>query len=39
MSNPFFKNAGPFKISEIIKSQKININIPPEDKEIYDIKD
>ena len=39
MSNPFFKNTGPLKISEIIKT--LNIDIMPLDKdfEIFDIKD
>ncbi len=39
MSNPFFKNYGPFKISKIIKALNININKPFEDNEIHDIKD
>ncbi len=39
MPNPFFKNHGPIKISEIIKSLNININTLNNDKEIYDIKD
>ena len=39
MSNPFFKNNGPYKISEIIKSLNINTGETYKDKEIYDIKD
>ncbi len=39
MFNPFFKNHGPIKISEIIKLLNININNKYEDKEIQDIKD
>ena len=39
MSNPFFKNYGPYKISEIIKSLNINIFEKYEDKEIHDIRD
>ncbi len=39
MFNPFFKNHGPIKISEIIKSLNININNKYEDIEIQDIKD
>ena len=39
MSNPFFKNYGPLKISEIIKSLNINVAEAYKDKEIYDIKD
>jgi len=39
MLNPFFKNQGPFKISEVIKSLNLNINDLQKDKEIHDIKD
>ena len=39
MSNPFFKNYGPYKIYEIIKSLNINTVKTYKDKEIYDIKD
>ena len=39
MSNPFFKNHGPIKISEIIKLLHININDQYKDQEIQDIKD
>ena len=39
MSNPFFKNHGPFKISEIIKFLILNINNLNKDQEINDIKD
>ena len=39
MFNPFFKNHGPIKISEIIKLLNININNQHKDKEIQDIKD
>ena len=39
MSNPFFKNFGPLKISEIIKILDIKINLKDKDFEIHDIKD
>ena len=39
MSNPFYKNHGPLKISEIVKSFNIKINNSYLDKEINDIKD
>ena len=39
MSNPFFKNFGPLKISEIIKILDIKINLKNKDFEIYDVKD
>ena len=40
MSNPFFKNHGPFKISEILKFLNIkNKKFKKKDKEIHDIKD
>ena len=39
MSNPFFKNCGPIKISEITRSLNINAKNLSKDKEIHDIKD
>ena len=39
MSNPFFKNHGPFKLSEIFNSLNIIIDAGYKDNEIYDIKD
>ena len=39
MSNPFFINRGPFKISEIIRFLNLNIDKMDKDKEIKDIKD
>ena len=39
MPNPFFKNNGPFKISEIIKSLNLKKDNFNKDFEIYDIKD
>ena len=39
MPHPFFKNNGPFKISEIIKFLNLNIQNIDQDKQIYDIKD
>ncbi len=39
MSNPFFKNHGPLKISMIIKSLELNEYTLNKDKKIYDIKD
>ena len=39
MSNPFFKNNGPLKISEIIKSLNLKKDNLKKDFEIYDIKD
>tara|TARA_Y100000996_G_scaffold305581_1_gene242610 strand:- start:369 stop:1349 length:981 start_codon:yes stop_codon:yes gene_type:complete len=39
MSNPFFKNHGPFKITEILKFLDINSKVSFKDKEIHDIKD
>ena len=39
MSHPFFKNHGPFKISELLKALNINIKIFNNDIEINDIKD
>ena len=39
MVNPFFKNYGPFKISEVEKFLNIKINSLNKDIEIKDIKD
>ena len=40
MSNPFFKNHGPFNILEILKILKINHdNILNKKEDIYDVKD
>ena len=39
MSNPFFKNHGPLKISEVLKFLNLNINDLNPDQEIKDIKD
>ena len=39
MTNPFFKNCGPIKVSEIIRSLNINAKNSFKDKEIHDIKD
>ena len=39
MTNPFFKNHGPFKVFEIFKFLNININSSLNDKKILDIKD
>ena len=39
MSNPFFKNHGPIKITDIIKYLNLNENKLNEDQEIQDIKD
>ena len=39
MSNPFFKNNGPFYFSEIIKFLDLNIKNLEQDKQIHDIKD
>ncbi|MDA9697740.1 UDP-3-O-(3-hydroxymyristoyl)glucosamine N-acyltransferase [Candidatus Pelagibacter sp.] len=39
MSNPFFKNYGPLKLSKIINCLNININNLKKDNEINDIKD
>ncbi len=39
MSNPFFKNHGPLKISKIVKFLNLNINNLNKDTEIKDIKD
>ena len=39
MSNPFFKNNGPFKISEILGILNINTKIGNTDQSVLDIKD
>ena len=39
MSNPFFKNNGPIKFSEILKSLNIDNDNSTNNKVIYDIKD
>ena len=39
MSNPFFKNHGPFKISQILNSLDLNVKVSIKDNEINDIKD
>ena len=39
MLNPFFKNNGPFKISELLKTINIEDNKIQTDTEISDIKD
>ncbi len=39
MSHPFFKNHGPFKISEVIKLLNIKINNLNNDHQISDVKD
>ena len=39
MSNPFFKNHGPFNVSEILKLLDIKINEINKDSELNDIKD
>ncbi len=39
MSNPFFKNLGPYKLSVIIDFLNLKINNADNHKEIYDIKD
>ncbi len=39
MNNPFFKNKGPLKFSDIIKILNLDIKKPDRDKEILDIKD
>ena len=39
MSNPFFKNFGPFKIEEILNALKISFTPDITDTNIYDIKD
>ena len=39
MFNPFFKNQGPYKISEILKLLKLTLDNLKKDEEIEDIKD
>ena len=39
MSNPFFKNNGPFKINNILNSLNLKIKTPTKNQEIKDIKD
>ena len=39
MINPFFKNHGPFKVSQILNFLDLDIKISNEDNEINDIKD
>ena len=39
MSNPFFKNNGPFKITEIIKFLDVKVKISNQNFDIIDIKD
>ena len=39
MSNPFFKNQGPFKISKILSNINLEISVKNFDKNISDIKD
>ena len=39
MTNPFFKNHGPIKLSKIANSLNININDLNKDNKINDIKD
>ena len=39
MSHPFFKNHGPFKVSQILNFLDLDIKISNEDNEINDIKD
>ena len=39
MSNPFYKNHAPFKISLIYELLNIKINDLDQDKEVFDIKD
>ena len=39
MSNPFFKNHGPYKISNIIKSLNLSIDNSYNEKKVHDIKD
>ena len=39
MSNPFFKNHGPYKISEIIKHLDIKNDILTKDFDVHDVKD
>ena len=39
MDNPFFKNRGPFKISEILDYLNLKIELKNKNYEILDIKD
>ena len=39
MSNPFYKNKGPFKVLEILKFLDLELNITNKDHKIKDIKD
>jgi UDP-3-O-[3-hydroxymyristoyl] glucosamine N-acyltransferase len=39
MINPFFKNNGPFKISDILKIVDLDIGMITEDQQVFDIKD
>ena len=39
MSNPFFKNFGPFKISQILNLLNLNANVSKKDSYVNDIKD
>ena len=39
MNNPFFKNHGPLKISEVIKSLSLKMNNINKNQKIDDIKD
>jgi UDP-3-O-[3-hydroxymyristoyl] glucosamine N-acyltransferase len=39
MINPFFKNIGPFKISDIINAINLNTEVITDDEKIFDIKD
>ena len=39
MINPFFKNNGPFKISDILKLINLSDSKAPNDQKIIDIKD
>ncbi len=39
MTNPFFKNQGPFKISDIYKILNLNLDDSFKDHEVFDIKD
>ena len=39
MSNPFFKNFGPFKISQILNLLNLNANVSKKDFYVNDIKD
>ena len=39
MDNPFYKNHGPFKISQVLKLLNLTFKFPDEDVDINDIKD